>query len=139
MNDLRINSDRLWDSLMELAKIGATPKGGERALAARVIPDASGDDASGLGDAPHLGEPFDRIAHEMDNQLRESGVESLSVERKLLGRRLLHLDARVPLADRRDERRRRVRRGDGIGAQASHQLAGQHAGTAPDVEHALTG
>ena len=25
---LRINGDRLWGSLMELAKIGATPKGG---------------------------------------------------------------------------------------------------------------
>lgn len=26
--DVRVNSDRLWQSLMELAKIGATPKGG---------------------------------------------------------------------------------------------------------------
>ena len=25
---LRVNGERLWDSLMELAKIGATPKGG---------------------------------------------------------------------------------------------------------------
>ncbi len=32
MNTLRINSDRLWDSLMELAKIGATPKGGVKRL-----------------------------------------------------------------------------------------------------------
>ena len=28
INSLRINGPRLWDSLMELAKIGATPKGG---------------------------------------------------------------------------------------------------------------
>ncbi len=28
INALRINGERLWDSLMELAKIGATPKGG---------------------------------------------------------------------------------------------------------------
>ena len=26
--DLRINGRRLWDSLMEMAKIGATPSGG---------------------------------------------------------------------------------------------------------------
>ncbi len=26
--ELRIDGKRLWDSLMELAKIGATPKGG---------------------------------------------------------------------------------------------------------------
>ena len=32
MNKLSINSDRLWDSLMELAKIGATPKGGVKRL-----------------------------------------------------------------------------------------------------------
>ena len=31
--DLRINGERLWGSLMELAKIGATPKGGVRRLA----------------------------------------------------------------------------------------------------------
>ena len=28
LDNLRINGDRLWESLMELAKIGATPKGG---------------------------------------------------------------------------------------------------------------
>ncbi len=28
MNDLRINGTRLWDSLMVLAHIGATDKGG---------------------------------------------------------------------------------------------------------------
>jgi len=33
MNDLRINGARLWDSLMELARIGATDKGGVKRLA----------------------------------------------------------------------------------------------------------
>ena len=33
MNDLRINGNRLWDALMELAQIGATPKGGVKRLA----------------------------------------------------------------------------------------------------------
>jgi N-carbamoyl-L-amino-acid hydrolase len=32
MNDLHINGDRLWSSLMELAKIGATEKGGVKRL-----------------------------------------------------------------------------------------------------------
>jgi len=32
MNDLRIDGKRLWQSLMELAKIGATPKGGVKRL-----------------------------------------------------------------------------------------------------------
>jgi len=33
MNDLRIDGPRLWDSLMELARIGATDKGGVKRLA----------------------------------------------------------------------------------------------------------
>ena len=33
MNDLRINGPRLWTSLMELARIGATDKGGVKRLA----------------------------------------------------------------------------------------------------------
>ena len=32
MNELRINGQRLWSSLMELAQIGATPKGGVKRL-----------------------------------------------------------------------------------------------------------
>ena len=32
VENLRINGDRLWDALMELAKIGATPKGGVKRL-----------------------------------------------------------------------------------------------------------
>ena len=31
--NIRINSDRLWQSLMDLAKIGATEKGGVKRLA----------------------------------------------------------------------------------------------------------
>lgn len=33
MQNIRVNRDRLWDSLMEMAKIGATPKGGCARLA----------------------------------------------------------------------------------------------------------
>ena len=32
MSEMRVNGKRLWDSLMELAKIGATPKGGVKRL-----------------------------------------------------------------------------------------------------------
>ena len=33
MDNLRIDGDRLWASLMDMAKIGATPKGGVCRLA----------------------------------------------------------------------------------------------------------
>ena len=32
MQQLRVNGERLWQSLMELARIGATPKGGVKRL-----------------------------------------------------------------------------------------------------------
>src|SRR5262245_62452694 len=32
MESLRVNGDRLWRSLMDLARIGATPKGGVKRL-----------------------------------------------------------------------------------------------------------
>ena len=41
MENLRINGDRLWESLMELAQIGATPKGGVCRLALTDV-DAEG-------------------------------------------------------------------------------------------------
>ena len=31
-SNLKVDGDRLWDSLMEMAKIGATPKGGVNRL-----------------------------------------------------------------------------------------------------------
>ncbi|MBU2533826.1 MAG: Zn-dependent hydrolase, partial [Alphaproteobacteria bacterium] len=31
-SNLRVDGERLWDSLMEMAKIGATPKGGVKRL-----------------------------------------------------------------------------------------------------------
>jgi beta-ureidopropionase / N-carbamoyl-L-amino-acid hydrolase len=34
MRNLQVNGERLWASLMELAQIGATPKGGVCRLAA---------------------------------------------------------------------------------------------------------
>ncbi|NQY63891.1 MAG: Zn-dependent hydrolase [Alteromonadaceae bacterium] len=37
MKNLRINKDRLWQSLMEMAKIGATDKGGCKRLAATAL------------------------------------------------------------------------------------------------------
>jgi N-carbamoyl-L-amino-acid hydrolase len=43
MNNLRINGTRLWDALMELAQIGATPKGGVKRLALTDL-DAQGRD-----------------------------------------------------------------------------------------------
>ena len=37
MDSLRVNGERLWRSLMDLARIGATPKGGVKRLALTEI------------------------------------------------------------------------------------------------------
>ena len=47
LQDLRINGARLWNSLMELAQIGATPKGGVCRLALTEA------DGRGDGDIAH--------------------------------------------------------------------------------------
>ncbi|APH53537.1 N-carbamoyl-L-amino acid hydrolase [Granulibacter bethesdensis] len=45
----RINGERLWDSLMEMAQIGATPKGGVRRLALTAEDRAGRDRLAALG------------------------------------------------------------------------------------------
>ena len=91
-------------------------------------------DAARADDAPHLGDARRRVVHERDDELRERGVEALVRPRQVLGRRLVHGDVGQPLAQRRDERRRRV--GGGDLRAAAHELGGQRARAGADVEHA---
>ena len=61
------------------------PEQAERAALAGVVPDARGDDAAAPDDARHLGQPGDRIRHEMDDELGEGRVERPVRERQVLG------------------------------------------------------
>ena len=82
----------------------SVPVHAQRPLTAAVIPHARCDDASLTGDARHLAQPRYGIRHEVDDELREGGVELVLAERQLLGGRTLHRDARVAFADSLDER-----------------------------------
>ena len=73
-------------------------------LAAAVIPHGRCDDAPIARDARHLAQPCHGIGHEVDDELRERGVELVVGERQLLGRRALDRDSRVAFPDGVDER-----------------------------------
>jgi beta-ureidopropionase / N-carbamoyl-L-amino-acid hydrolase len=62
-SSLRINGQRLWDSLMELARIGATPKGGVCRLALTELDRQGRDLVTGWGRAAGLTVTVDRIGN----------------------------------------------------------------------------
>ena len=109
----------------------------ERAAAAGVIPDARRHRAARAGDAPHLAKPGDGVGHEVDDELGDRRIERVVGEGEGLGGRLAHVDARVPGARRLDERRGRIDRGDGLGAEPGDELRRQRPRAAPDVQDAL--
>lgn len=61
--DCRINGERLWDSLMELAKIGATPKGGCCRLTLTDLDRQGRDLVIGWGKAAGLSITIDKIGN----------------------------------------------------------------------------
>ena len=63
MNELRINGERLWASLMELAKIGATLKGGVKRLALTDLDREGRDLVVGWGRAAGLAITIDQIGN----------------------------------------------------------------------------
>jgi hypothetical protein len=62
------------------------PELAQRAAAARVIPHAGRHDSAGPGDPAHLPQPRGRVGHEVDDELRDRGVERAVRERQPLGR-----------------------------------------------------
>jgi len=63
MNDLRIDGPRLWQSLMDLAAIGATPKGGVKRLALTDLDRQGRDLVIGWARAEGLAVTVDRIGN----------------------------------------------------------------------------
>jgi N-carbamoyl-L-amino-acid hydrolase len=63
MNELRIDGSRLWASLMELARIGATPKGGVKRLALTDLDRQGRDLVVGWGREAGLAVTVDQIGN----------------------------------------------------------------------------
>ena len=70
--ELRINEKRLWDSLMELAQIGATPKGGVKRLALSDLDRQGRDLVVGWGRAAGMSITVDQIGNVF---MRRAGLD----------------------------------------------------------------
>ncbi|WP_028223709.1 Zn-dependent hydrolase [Paraburkholderia oxyphila] len=73
MKDLRIDGQRLWRSLMDLAAIGATPKGGVKRLALTELDKQGRDLVVSWGRAAGLAVTVDRIGNIF---MRRAGTEA---------------------------------------------------------------
>jgi beta-ureidopropionase / N-carbamoyl-L-amino-acid hydrolase len=73
MNELRVNGGRLWDALMELAKIGATPKGGVKRLTLTDLDKQGRDLVVGWGRDAGLALTVDQIGNVF---MRRDGVDN---------------------------------------------------------------
>jgi beta-ureidopropionase / N-carbamoyl-L-amino-acid hydrolase len=73
MNELRVNGGRLWDALMELAKIGATPKGGVKRLTLTDLDKQGRDLVVGWGRDAGLAVTVDQIGNVF---MRRDGVDN---------------------------------------------------------------
>ena len=62
-DNLRIDPDRLWDALMDMARIGATPKGGVRRLTLTAVDRAARDHFRSLCEAEGLAVTVDAIGN----------------------------------------------------------------------------
>ncbi len=72
LNGLRIDGKRLWDSLMELAQIGATPKGGVKRLALTDLDRQGRDLVVGWGKAAGMTVTVDQIGNIF---MRRAGID----------------------------------------------------------------
>jgi len=73
MNELRVNGGRLWDALMELAKIGATPKGGVKRLTLTDLDKQGRDLVVGWGRDAGLAVTVDQIGNVF---MRRDGIDN---------------------------------------------------------------
>jgi hypothetical protein len=85
-------------------RVHGLPEHAERTLPAGVVPHAGRDGAAGPRHARHLPQSGDRIPHEVDDELRERGVERSVLEGQLFGGIEAHVDTRVALPCRGHER-----------------------------------
>ena len=123
------------DGRVELPR--GLPEQAERTLVAAVVPDARGDDAVPPRHAGHLGQSRDRVLHEVDDELREGGVELVVGERQVLRGGLQHLDARVARPGSRDEGSEGSTAATASGPSRATSSAVRAPGSAADVDDAL--
>ena len=68
------------------------PEEAEWSFAAGMIPDAGGHDSFLAGHPDHFAQTRDGVTHEVNDELREAGIEDLVLERDPFGRGSSHVD-----------------------------------------------
>jgi len=112
----------------------SVPEEREWSFATGVIPDAGGHDSALAGYPGHLVQPCDRVVHEVNNELREGGVEDPVLERELLGGRSSHVDRGIALVHRCDKGVRGIDGTDRGWSHALDEFGSQGTWTASDIE-----
>ena len=103
----------------------------------RVVPYTRCDNAARSGHPGHLAEPFDRRSHEVNDELRQRGVEVAVRKRELLGSRLSYIDSWMAFPSGLDERLRGLDCGHSSRPQPFDELGGQSTWATADIEDAL--
>ena len=83
--------------------VGRVPEEAEWSFAAGMIPDACGHDSFLAGYPGHLAQARDRVLHEVNDELRERGIEDPVLERELFGGRSSHVNRGIARLCRGDE------------------------------------
>jgi len=125
------------DVVVELPR--RVPEQTQRPLAAGVIPDTSGNDSARSRHARHLAQPEHRIGHEMNDQLRQHGIEQTIPVRQLLGDTTLDLDPGMATPSLRDEQLRGIDSTDRASPEPLDQLLRRRARAAAHIERPPTG
>ena len=99
-----------------------------------MIPDASGHDSSLAGHPGHLAQTRDGLIHEVNDELREGGIEDPVLERELFGGRSSHVGRGIARVRRGDEGGGRIDGTDRGWSQALDEFGSQGAWAASDIE-----
>ncbi len=79
------------------------PEEAEWSFTAGMIPDACGHDSFSSGHPGHFAQSRDGVIHEVNDELRERGIEDPVLEREVFGGRLSHVNRGIARLRRSDE------------------------------------
>lgn len=87
-----------------------------------MVPDASCDDAARLRHTRHLPQPDDGISHEVNDKLRQCGIEQPILKRQFLGCGPLRAYSGISNANRCNKALRGINRANSVGPQSPDQF-----------------
>jgi len=114
-----------------------TPEAGYRRPLAGVVPYACRNDAVASCNSRHLAQTRNRVGHEVNDELRERGVELAVLERQRLRWSAADVGVGVPCLRGGDKWLGWIDGRDRLGSEPRDELGGERAGPASDVQRAI--